>query len=107
MARLDGRCTAGCKLSDVSEESWVRKMKNKIILGIILIVILLGLSGCSTESEAETEKIQNRLVRIYRDYNYQILVDTRTNVEYMSYHGAGGLIMLVNQDGTPLLYGGE
>lgn len=81
-------------------------MKNKIILGIILIALLFCLSGCS-ESTAQAQ--QERFVRIYYNYPCIVFVDTKTNVEYLyyDYDNGGGLTMLVNQDGTPLLYGGE
>lgn len=82
-------------------------MKNKIIFGILLIALLFSLSGCS--SEFKTEEVPKRLVKVYNDYNYQIIVDTRTNVEYLICRRDSGtaLTVLVNQDGTPLLYGGE
>lgn len=89
-------------------------MKKIIILGIIIIGMLVCLTGCSSKSEAETLE-NNRLVTIYEQENYRILVDTRTNVEYLQYKqngsfrrgGCGGLTVMLNQDGTPLLYGGE
>lgn len=88
-------------------------MKKIIILGIIIIGMLVCLTGCS-KSEAETLE-NNRLITIYEQENYRILVDTRTNVEYLQYKqdggfkcgGCGGLTVMFNQDGTPLLYGGE
>lgn len=78
----------------------------KIILGIILIVMLLSLSGCST-SEAGTDK---RFVKVSDESYFIVYYDKKTKVMYAvsncSYN-YGTVTLLVNADGTPLLYEGE
>ena len=80
-------------------------MKNKIILGIILIGIMFCVTGCSENSVANDD----RMIQIERSSFYTIYYDKETKVEYIkgqNGHGGTSYTVLLNQDGTPLLYGG-
>lgn len=86
-------------------------MKNKIILGIILIGLLFCLSGCSYSRmnkhnlEYESDTFITVVEEGYVDNEFvrtTIIIDKRTGIQYLN-----GKVVLLNQDGTPLLYGGE
>lgn len=82
-------------------------MKKIIILGIIIIGMLVCLTGCSSESEAETER---RFIKVSDENSFNIYYDKETKVMYAisdSSYNYGTVTLLVNADGTPLLYGGE
>lgn len=95
-------------------------MKNKIILGIILIGIMFMLTGCSVsnyygETKEFKDETNDRFITIkeWQDshwYKFIIRYDKETNVEYLfAYYDnrISGITPLLNADGTPLLYGGE
>lgn len=81
-------------------------MKNKMI---VLMLSVLLLCGCS--SETETIEIFNpeyteRFITVEEYYSGDVVVDTRTGVEYWMPGGAynhGTLTLLVDADGKPLI----
>lgn len=80
----------------------------KVIFSLILVVMLVGLTGC-TDSVAEEEK---RFIKISDEGTYRIRVyyDKQTKVEYAMKNNSNGgtsLILLVDAEGKPLLYEGE
>jgi len=95
-------------------------MKNKIGLIICIAMIVLFTASCGTrngseQSENVVKASSDRFVisdETYAGSNQaDIIVDTRTNVEYMfvthqnnGYSAVSGLVMLCNQDGTPLIH---
>lgn len=96
-------------------------MKNRIGLIICLLTIVLFTASCGAKSESgQPENVvkasSDRFVisdDMYAGSNQaDIIVDTKTNVEYMfvthqnnGYSAVSGLVMLCNQDGTPLIHG--
>ena len=87
----------------------MRKKLLSLLLLLILPVCLL-FTGCDIEDKKE----DSRFVEVYYTYisgeNYiQILVDKETRVMYLFKNGykAGGLTVMVDADGKPLLYEGE
>lgn len=88
----------------------------KRILAIIISIILccLVLSGCGRKNEViKTTELDSRF-KIIKDtndgYGYcDIIVDTETGVMYL-FRGAGyrgGLTVMVDTDGKPLIYEGD
>lgn len=84
----------------------------KIILGLC-IGATLGLCGCSVPTNYTTQYVlenpsTNYFETILRDMvnNVSILRDKYTNVLYIKYHAGykGGLTVMLNTDGTPMLY---
>lgn len=75
---------------------------------IKIILILLMLTGCTTEKKAEETDGVFKIIS-YSCGAY-IVYDTETKVEYAVSTGSynyGNYTMLVNADGTPKLYLGE
>lgn len=85
----------------------------KVILILVLVFMLLALCGCSSNSNATNDE-NNRFVKISDtelNINTDLIVfyDKETKIQYVYANGlyAGGLTILLNSDGTPLLYEGE
>jgi hypothetical protein len=72
---------------------------------IISLILLFCLAGC-TDSVAETEE---RFKQAYCDYSWEVIYDTKTKVMYLhdNVYKDGGLTVLVDSEGKPLLYEGE
>lgn len=85
----------------------------KKVIGIILIIVisLFILTGCTSEATETTTKY--RFKEIIDDGAYEVVCDTETKVLYLQscrgsgYQGYGGLTVLVDAEGKPLLYEGE
>lgn len=78
-------------------------MKNKIILGIILIVIMFCFCGCNN-SIAETNK---KFIYVSSEVSFDVYYEKETKIMYAVSNGQynkGNVTLLVNPDGTPLLY---
>lgn len=81
-----------------------------ILIVAILAISVVGFTGCSND---EQQNFPNRFVIIERQktgsYDYIEMYDKNTKVMYVFYSNyyGGSLIMLVNADGTPMLYEGE
>lgn len=87
----------------------MKKLKVAILI-IVIISSLFILSGC-TSSVSETEnrfEILTKETPNNNDY-YAILYDTKTKVMYLQFDGykCGGITVLLDSEGKPLLYEGE
>lgn len=78
---------------------------------IALLLILLMLVGCGKTTRAESESGEDkRFVTIETEWNYRIVADRETGVMYAVSNGAyncGTFTLLVDKDGSPLLWNGE
>lgn len=82
-------------------------MKKVIGIVLILIIMLVTLTGCTSESNADTEDL---FVEVSYESYFKVIYHKETKVMYaMSYAGRawGILTLLVDADGKPLLYEGE
>jgi len=70
--------------------------------------VILLITGCTTNSKANKEE---RFFRVDRGIYFDIYVDSQTGVEYAmsaTAYNSGTLTLLVNPDGTPMIWeGGE
>jgi len=78
------------------------------LLGIILCFSICGCAGPKLEAHAPNGKSleHERFCVVEGDYNSQaVLVDTETGVEYLwiSEYSRGGLTVLVDHEGKPLI----
>lgn len=88
-----------------------------ILIIVILAILVIGACGCVTYSEEidnDEFKFSDRFITIDRQvkghFTYIEMYDKYTKVIYAfvtSNATGGSLIMLVNADGTPMLYEGE
>lgn len=78
---------------------------------IALLLILLMLAGCGFSARAESKSGNNkRFVIIETGQTYTIVVDRKTWVMYAVSDGAynhGTFTLLVDKDGSPLIWDGE
>lgn len=75
-----------------------------IILGILMVMVVVGLTGCSTENKTTEDE---RFVCIDVEEYYNIVYDRETKVQYAISNGSynrGTVTLLVDKDGKPLLY---
>ncbi len=83
----------------------MKKLKVIILIGFIIIGILT-LTGCTTTSNADNK----RFIEIDVQKGFSIIVDRNTKVMYLTVNKSNGfwskrgITVLVNQDGSPLLY---
>lgn len=77
----------------------------------IMLALAISLSGCSGGNyNAEDEDENNKRFReVYSDFSNTIYVDSETNVMYFWHCGyfSGGLTVMVNENGQPLIWKGE
>ena len=76
-----------------------------LVLALVLIFALVGCTGASSENETTSD----RFVRVYSEYQNCIYVDSETNVMYFwhSVGSNGGLSVMLDENGDPLLWGGD
>lgn len=103
-------------------EVYLWKEKNQLFFGTIVLIILLtfclvALTGCTSNgnNEIEPEIDESRFVKIsetkgFDSYTEYILYDKETLVMYIFIEkygykkGFGGLTVMLDADGKPLLY---
>ena len=76
-----------------------------LVLALILIFALVGCAGASSDNETTSD----RFIKVYSDYSNCIYVDSETNVMYFWHSGgySGGLSVMLDENGDPLLWGGD
>ena len=91
----------------------------KLLLLLLLPVILLAGCGKVPQSDDFTSEENNRFIFVKRydvsnDDYFKILVDKETKVMYLykvssggSTYATAGLTVMLNPDGTPMLWQGE
>lgn len=79
----------------------------KLKIAIVSVAILVALCGCSSETQ-DGGHLSNRFVTVEQDGRYSIVVDSETNVMYLRYESEMykyGFTVLLNADGSPMLWG--
>lgn len=76
-----------------------------LVLALVLIFALVGCTGTSSDKETTSD----RFVRVYSEYSSCIYVDSETNVMYFWHSGvySGGLSVMLDENGDPLLWEGD
>lgn len=80
----------------------------KLISLVFVLVLIFALVGC-TGASSDNETTSDRFVRVYSEYSSCIYVDSETNVMYFWHSGvySGGLSVMLDENGDPLLWGGD
>lgn len=71
----------------------------------IMLALAISLSGCSGGNSNTEYENNGRFRKVYADFLNTIYVDSETNVMYGGY--SGGLTVMVNENGQPLIWKGE
>lgn len=82
----------------------------KLAIMLALAISLSGCSGRNSNAESNTEdENSERFRKVYSEYPNTIYVDSETNVMYFWHTGgySGGLTVMVNENGQPLIWKGE
>lgn len=98
----------------LSEKIYVRTVALLVILIIAMLVVSVAfaVAGKCDKNAAKTETVvehsQQRFQRVIKDDNSDLIVyvDTETNVMYLRRLGSGGLCVMVDAEGKPLLWDG-
>lgn len=84
----------------------------KRLLVVILFVLLL--TGCGKTTESQNSTLESDMFVCIQEagyrYNYDVVYNKDTKVMYTVSHGPysyGNFTVLVNPDGSPMLYKGE
>lgn len=75
----------------------------------IMLALAISLSGCSGGNSNTEYENNGRFREVYSDFSNVIYVDSETNVMYFWHCGyfSGGLTVMVNENGQPLIWKGE
>ena len=81
----------------------------KLAIMLALAISLSGCSGGNFNAEYENDETNGRFRKVYTEYRNTIYVDSETNVMYFWHTGgySGGLTVMVNENGQPLIWKGE
>lgn len=90
-------------------------MKKKLSILICSLLLSVSLVGCGSESNNGKYEILGNRTYLIIDYtaldniSHKILVDTETKVQYLYITNghAGGMSVLVDAEGKPILYEGD
>lgn len=81
----------------------------KLAIMLALAISLSGCSGGNFNAEYENNENNGRFRKVYTEFSNTIYVDSETNVMYFWHTGgySGGLTVMVNENGQPLIWKGE
>lgn len=95
-----------------SEKIYVRTVALLVILIIAMLVVSVAVADeCdknATKTETVVEHSQQRFQRVIKDdkSSLTVYVDTETNVMYLLRLGSGGICVMFDAEGKPLLWDG-
>lgn len=98
----------------LSDNIYVRTLNLLVILIIAMLVVSVAFAVAgecdknATKTETVVEHSQQRFQRVIKDYYSSLIVyvDTETNVMYLQRLGDGGICVMVDAEGKPLLWDG-
>lgn len=79
----------------------------KIVCFVISVVMLVSLCSCGAKVNEDGDKDVSMFVSVERTTVWQIVYHRETKVMYavsLYGHGSGTFTLLVNQDGTPMIW---
>lgn len=86
----------------------------KKVIAILITLVMLTLCGCEGKATVNSEGLQEKsmFVMVEDSYTFTVVYHRDTNVMYAISHSgynSGNFCLLVNPDGTPMLWkgGGE
>ena len=84
-------------------------MNNRTLVAMLLVMLLVLLTACSASSTIEKSPFDGRMHRYYVDLGCAVYVDGVTGVCYLwkAEGYGGGITVMVDANGKPLIYKGE
>ena len=88
-------------------------MKKFLTLLLILIIATFTFTGCyeTNENGNEVHKVNDQVtfVRVMHDYSdcFSIFIHKETKVMYVAYYGGGGMSVMLDAQGKPLIWRGN
>lgn len=84
-------------------------MNKRTLVAMLLVMLLVLLSACSASSTMEKSPFDGRMHRYPVDFCCNVYVDNVTGVCYLQYATGygGGITVMVDANGKPLIYKGE
>lgn len=82
----------------------------KKIIVLMIVTVLLALTGCRAGNVEDKSGDMSEFVIVESTYNWDIVYHKKTKVMYAVSQGkynGGNFTLLVNADGTPMIYEGE
>lgn len=77
----------------------------KKIIALMIVVFAVTLTGCS---EVEDKSLwKSDFIKVEEDYKWYIVYHKETKVMYAVSYNSGVFTLLVNADGTPMIWEGE
>lgn len=75
----------------------------------VMLALAITLAGCSGRNSNIEYENNGRFHKVYSDFSNAIYVDSETNVMYFWHTGSysGGLTVMVNENGQPLIWEGS
>ena len=70
---------------------------------IVMGVMMVGLRDADMNTSENARMIEVSTF-MDEDYHFHVWVDTETNVQYLQIGSGSGLTVMLNADGTPILY---
>lgn len=90
-------------------------MKKRVAVVVYVLALVIAMTACTwsevekTYDEDSDEPIISMFVEVEKDYNFQVVYHRETKVMYVVSDGnynRGNFTVLVNPDGSPMLYEG-
>ena len=82
----------------------------KIAVFLLIFALVLGFTGCGAKVESAQEEEKSMFVKLEDGPSWKILYHKESKVMYAVSWGSytyGNFTLLVNADGTPMLWGGD
>lgn len=75
-------------------------MRKKLINFLIITVVSISLSSCAKSKQADGEGL---MTIVDNRFSYTVYVHDETGIMYLS-SGSGGLCVMIDRQGKPLIY---
>lgn len=88
----------------------MKKVVRTVCIALVIVLVLCWISGCTSEVSSVAAKYETSMfVEVERTSSWRVVYHRETKVMYTVSCGGydyGNFVLLVNADGTPMLYEG-
>ena len=85
-------------------------MKKFIAVSLAVVIMAVLLVGCAEVETETTGNEKSMFVEVEKTSNFKVVYHRETKVMYavsLGYYNCGNFTMLVNADGTPMVWGSD